>query len=56
MKFKNITPEEIREEIRNNVSTFYAAGVKCIELDTPTWLHVDCRSTVNNAILWVPYK
>jgi len=50
---KGITPEEIRHEIRNNSHYFFQGGVRAVEMDTPTWVHIDIRET--KKILWIPY-
>ncbi len=51
MKFKNITPAEIRKAIRSDLIGFKEMGVTCIENKTKTWLHVDVRNTI--PIKWV---
>ena len=35
--------EEIRAEIMDNFEVFYDMGIRAIEKDTPTWVHIDCR-------------
>jgi uncharacterized protein YcbK (DUF882 family) len=53
---QGFTAAEIREEILKNQLAFMAKGLTCIEADTPTWVHVDCRYTGLNDILVVPFK
>ena len=50
-------PEEIHRTIQDNYERFNDAGLTTIEKDTPTWTHVDIRSTMNpKKIFEVPYQ
>jgi len=49
---KNMLPDEIREAIRKDKVLFFQAGLRAIENDTPTWVHLDIRNS-NNGLLWV---
>lgn len=53
LKFKNASPEEVRDYIKANAKLFLAFGLTTIEKDTPTWVHIDCRYTNFNYILEV---
>jgi hypothetical protein len=55
MKFNCMTIEEVYEEVMKNEKRFLLAGVRAVEgiAHTPTWLHVDKRSTDLNNILIV---
>ena len=45
MKFKNISPKEVRAIIKNDARFWgRVMGIKCIENKTPSWLHVDVRN------------
>ena len=39
--------EEIYDDIWENEGTYYSYGLRCVEdiSKTPTWLHIDCRTT-----------
>ena len=37
--------DDIREDIKNNQSTFLSCGLTTIENGTDTWIHADCRWT-----------
>lgn len=41
----NLTTDEIQKEILKHQEVFMINGLTCIEADTPTWVHVDCRYT-----------
>lgn len=56
LKFSGLTPEYVRKEIRRNWPVFMDKGLTCIEKDTPTWVHIDCRNIGANTLLEVPYK
>ena len=54
LKFSEITPVEFRAEINRNQGHPAFEFITCVELDTPTWSHVDCRTHMSeNKILWV---
>lgn len=55
-KFQGLDPKDIRKTILNNQKYFLELGLTCIEADTPTWVHIDCRYTGLDKILIVPYK
>lgn len=55
-KFQGLEPKYIRKKIIENQGEFIKVGITCIEADTPTWVHIDCRYTGFNNILIVPYK
>ena len=43
LKFKNITPEEIRKAIKSD-RKFWGEYINCVENKTGTWLHIDVRN------------
>ena len=53
LKFKNATPEEVRNYIKSNAPIFLALGLTTIESNTDSWVHIDCRTTNANYILEV---
>ncbi len=48
--------DEIRKTILANEQKFLDAGVTTFEDGTDTWLHLDCRYTMLNKILVVPFQ
>ena len=56
LHFQGITPEQVRQAIRNNWPKFKAAGLTTIELNTPTWVHIDCRFTGLDTLYEVPFQ
>jgi len=54
LKFADITPEAIRLDIKSNPTNPAFEYITCVELGTPTWLHVDTRFHEGKGILWVP--
>jgi len=57
LKLSGLDTEEVRHEIRRNWKAFKQAGLTCIEMDTPTWVHIDVRNTTTPEILYeIPYK
>ena len=55
-RIHDIDSAEIREVIRNNFVRFNDFGLSTIEEGTPTWVHIDCRTTNSQLIYEVPYK
>jgi len=51
LKFKNFTPKQIRQFIREFPPHWAEAGIQCIENKTGTWLHVDVRNCT--PIKWI---
>lgn len=51
LQFLKVSPGEVRAEIRMRQRDF--EFVTCVEDNTPTWLHIDCRNC--KPILWVPH-
>jgi len=49
-KIDGLHPEEIREDIRQNYALFRVVGLTTIEVDTPTWVHMDCRNTNQDSL------
>ena len=47
---------EMRKIVDDNSAALMELGLTTVELDTPTWLHVDCRYTGLTSIFKVPYK
>lgn len=45
MKFKNVTPQEVRKAIRKDLD-YWKKLINCIENKTPTWVHVDVRNCI----------
>ena len=56
LKVQGMEAEEVRQLIRNNWAELREIGLTCIEKDTPTWVHIDCRWTGSNLLMEVPYK
>ena len=56
IKVEGIPPMNVRDEIRRNWGVFQAAGLTCIEKNTPTWTHLDCRYTGLDELLEIPYR
>ena len=56
LHFKGITPDEVRKAIRANWRAFQATGLTTIELNTPSWVHVDCRYTGLDTLYEVPFQ
>lgn len=55
IKMPGVDYDEIRKVILANEKEFMKAGVTTIEDGTSTWLHVDCRNTMSDTILVVPF-
>lgn len=49
-----MTIAEIHEDIKANKELYYEQGVRVIESIelAPTWMHIDCRFTNHDQILW----
>ncbi len=45
VKVEGMFPEEIRQDVIRNWNIFKAVGVTTLEINTPTWVHLDCRYT-----------
>ncbi len=56
LKFTHVTPEEVRNEIREMFDHFSKFGLTTIEQSTATWVHIDCRFTGLTTLLEVPYQ
>ena len=56
IKFEGANYSEVRKEILANEDKFLASGITTIEDGTATWLHIDCRFTMMNKILVVPFQ
>lgn len=56
MKFKGVTPTEIRLDIAKEHDHFFDKGVRTLEAETRGWLHVDIRNTGLNHILIIGGK
>lgn len=54
LKFSDISPEAIRKDIKSNPEHKAFELIRCVEEDTPTWLHIDVRYHTGKGILWVP--
>ena len=37
---------EIREDIKNNEKLFFDAGLRRVENNTDTWMHLDCAEKI----------
>jgi hypothetical protein len=48
--------DQIRKTILENEQKFIDAGVTTFEDGTKTWLHLDCRYTMSDKILIVPFQ
>jgi len=44
-KFKDVTPDDVRSDIAKLESLYMTMGITTIELNTPTWVHIDTRFT-----------
>jgi len=51
---KDITPEEIRQDIISNFLVYRKLGLTTIEMGTDTWLHISLRYTGLNELLQIP--
>lgn len=47
--------KEVREDIKKHEEEFIKLGVTAVEEGTKSWLHVDCRYTGLDTILFIPY-
>ena len=56
LKIAGVDPETARQEIRTWFSSFNILGLTTIELNTPSWVHVDCRNTGLTTLLEVPFQ
>jgi hypothetical protein len=56
IKVEGMTPDEVRQLIRQNWFVLKEIGLTIIEKDTPSWTHVSCAWTGLNYLLEVPYK
>lgn len=56
LKVEGMDAETVRKLIRDNWNTLKTIGLSCIEKDTPTWVHIDCRYTGLETLLEVPYQ
>lgn len=56
LKVKGWKAEDVRNLIRENWELFKAVGLTTIELDTPSWVHIDVRYTGLSTLYEVPYK
>jgi len=52
LKFKDHTPEQIRTLIKVNAHEDDFKFISCVELDTPTWVHIDSRP-IEDRIRWI---
>ena len=48
--------DHLRSLIRYHWPELKEAGLTTIELDTPTWLHLDCRNTGLDSLYEIPFK
>jgi len=52
LKFKNVTPEQVRKHIIENYGSIYRSiGVSAIEAKTDSWLHIDCRNKNHDQLI-----
>lgn len=56
LKVEGMTPDEVRQFIRDNFTELNKLGLTTIEQDTPTWTHADCRWTGLPTLLEVPFS
>jgi len=56
LKVEGLNPEDVRQFIRDNWNVLKKIGLSCIEKDTPSWVHIDCRYTGLETLLEVPYQ
>jgi len=52
LKFKNHTADEIRAYIKVHSNDDIFKYITCIENNTPTWVHIDCRP-ISDKIRWI---
>jgi hypothetical protein len=55
-KIESISPLEFLSDIRENFADYQAKGATTIELNTPTWSHIDVRWTGLPTLHEVPYQ
>jgi hypothetical protein len=56
MKIQDTEPETVRQYIRDNFLWLNGLGLTTIELETPSWIHVDCRNTGLSTLFEVPFQ
>ncbi len=58
LKFRDEKPEILRAFIIRNPQDERLKYITCIEKDTPTWLHIDCRNHDKDkfGVLQVPWR
>ena len=49
MRWYGMDTDEVREDIKNNKGLLMEAGVRAVENNTQTWIHLDCRN-INDLI------
>lgn len=56
--FSKTHPEEVRQFIIKNPKDEKLQYITCIEKDTPTWVHIDCRNhnKEQHGVLQVPWR
>ena len=52
LKFKDYSAEQIRALIKVNYNEDDFKFISCVELDTPTWVHIDSRH-IEDRIRWI---
>jgi len=52
LKFKDYTPEKMRALIKVNAHEDMFKFITCVELDTPTWVHIDGRP-IEDRVRWI---
>ena len=52
LKFKDYTPEKMRALIKINADKDDFKYISCVELETPTWVHIDTRP-IEDRIRWI---
>ena len=52
-RVRDMSPEEVRQDIAGNFKLYRSIGLTTIEEGTRTWTHVDCRQTLSDQLLIV---
>ena len=56
IKVDGLTPDTLRQDIRDNYGLYRQLGLMIIEKDTPTWVHLSVERTNTDQLMEVPYK
>lgn len=56
LHIEGIQPTEVRQFIRDYYSVLNPLGLTTIEMDTPTWTHIDLRWSNSKILIEVPFQ